>query len=52
MALSVYDEFVRILSTANAGEKMVIGVGLNDLSMVTEEDLVEARSIAELVVEI
>ena len=50
MALPLYDEWCRILGAVATGQKTTIGVGLNDPSKVTEEDLAQARSVAELII--
>ncbi len=47
MSLPLYDEWCRILNAATSDHKPTIGVGLNDSSKVTEEDLVQARSIVD-----
>ena len=50
MSLPLYDEWCRILNIAIPDRKPTIGVGLNDPSKVTEEDLAQARSVAELII--
>ncbi len=50
MSLPLYDEWCRILNAATPDRKSTIGVGLNDPSKVTEENLAQARSVAELII--
>lgn len=46
----MYDEWCQILNAAIPDRKPTIGVGLNDPSKVTEEDLTQARSVAKLII--